>query len=170
MDHEVEVEELGSNIEEDQQVQRNPIDPGSLADQIAVRRPVSTWPPETSEPLSPEDSRSLQSQVEEESIGGLVTGDLLEDAKFYQDVAVELQTAYDNLQKRFDQQLRLMEEASGALRAAESQASRRQQELFEVQRDYEANVQQAIGEAVMEYHEQLAIAKKDWQLKDREHQ
>ena len=49
------MEELGSDIEEDQQVQRNPMDPGSLADQITVRRPVSTWPPETSEPLSPED-------------------------------------------------------------------------------------------------------------------
>ena len=100
----------------------------------------------------------------------MVTGNLLEDAKFYQDVAVELQTAYDNLQKRFNQQSRLMEEASGVLRAAESQASRRQRELFEVQRDYEANVQQAIGEAVMEYREQLAIAKKDRQLKDHEHQ
>ena len=125
MDHEVEVEELGSDIKEDQQVQRNPMDPGSLADQIAVRKPVSTRPLETSEPLSPEDSGSLQSQVEEESIGGLVTGDLLEDAKFYQDVAVELQTAYDTLQKRFDQQSCLMEEASGTLRAAESQVSQR---------------------------------------------
>ena len=112
----------------------------------------------------------MQSQVDEESLGGLVTGDLLEDAKFYQDVAVELQNAYDTLQKRFNHQSRLMEEASGALRAAETQASRRQQELFEVQKDYEANVQQAIGEAVMEYREQLAIAKKDRQLKDHEHQ
>ena len=82
-----------------------------------------------------------------------MTGDLLEDAKFYQDVAVELQTAYDTLQKRFNHQSHLMEEASGALRAAETQASQRQQELFEVQRDYEANVQQAIGEAVVEYRE-----------------
>ena len=100
----------------------------------------------------------MQSQVEEESIGSLVTSDLLEDAKFYQDMAVELQTAYDTLQKRFDQQSHLMEESSGALHAAESQASRRQRELLEVQRDYDANVQQAIGETVMEYHEQLAIA------------
>ena len=63
-----------------------------------------------------------------------------------------------------------MEEASAALCAAETQASRRQRELFEVQRDYEANVQQAIGEVVMEYREQLTIAKKDQQLKDHEHQ
>ena len=109
-------------------------------------------------------------QVDEESVGSLVTSDLAEDAKFYQDVAVELQTAYNTLQKRFNHQSCLMEEASGALRAAESQASRRQRELFEVKRDYETNVQQAIGEAVVEYREQLAIAKKDWQLRDHEHQ
>ena len=42
MDHEVEVEELGSDIKEDQQVQRNPMDPGSFADQITVRRPAPT--------------------------------------------------------------------------------------------------------------------------------
>ena len=57
-------------------------------------------------------------------MSGLITGDLLEDAKFYQDVAVELQTAYDTLQQRFAQQACLMEEASGALHAAESQASK----------------------------------------------
>ena len=125
MDHEVEVEELGSNTEEDQQVQRNPVDPRSLADQIIVRRPAPTRPPETG-PLSPEDSRSLQSQVDEESLGGLVTSDLLEDAKFYQDVAVELQTAYNTWQKRFNHQSRLIKEASAALHAAETQASRKQ--------------------------------------------
>ena len=36
-DHEVEVEEPGSDIEEDQQVRRNPIDSGDLATQITVR-------------------------------------------------------------------------------------------------------------------------------------
>ena len=69
----------------------------------------------------------LQKQLERtESEGGLHTGDLLEDAKFYQDVAVELQTAYETLESRFTQQAHLMEEASGALHAAESEASKRQ--------------------------------------------
>ena len=103
-------------------------------------------------------------------MSGLVTGDLLEDAKFYQDVAVELQTAYDTLQKRFAQQACLMEEASGALHAAESQVSKRQRELLKVQRDHEANVQQAIGKAVVEYREQLTMAKRDQQTKDHEYQ
>ena len=103
-------------------------------------------------------------------MSSLVTGNLLEDTKFYQDVAVELQTAYDTLQQRLAQQARLMEEASGALHAAESQASKRQWELLKVQRNHEADVQQAIGEAVVGYREQVTMAKKDQQKKDREHQ
>ena len=119
------MEELGSNIEEDQQVQRNPMDSGDLAAQITVRRPIPTPTPDSMDQTGPEDSGSSQSRVEEESMSGLVTGVLLEDTKCYQDVAVELQTAYDTLQKRFAQQACLMEEASGALHAAESQASKR---------------------------------------------
>ena len=83
----------------------------------------------------------------------------LEDAKFYQDVAIELQTAYDTLQNRFSQQAHLMKEASGVLHAAESQASERQRELLNVQKDHKANVQLAVGKVVFEYREQLAMAK-----------
>ena len=124
----MEVEDLGSESEEDEQEQRNPLDPGDLASQITVRRPrpapVPVIPPEEESAL--EDSEAPETTGEEESEGGLHTGDLLEDAKFYQDVAVELQTAYETLESRFTQQARLMEEASGALHAAESEASKRQ--------------------------------------------
>ena len=58
-------------------------------------------------------------------MSSLDTGDFLEDAKFYQGVAVELQMAYDNLQHRYAQQACLIEEASGTLHAAETQASKR---------------------------------------------
>ena len=51
-----------------------------------------------------------------------------------------------------------MEEASGALHAAESEASKRQRELLKLQRDHEANVEQAVGRAVSEYKEQLIAA------------
>ena len=40
-DQQVEVEDLGPEIEEDEQEQRNPLDPGDLASQITVRRPRS---------------------------------------------------------------------------------------------------------------------------------
>ena len=112
---------------------------------------------------------SLQSRVEEESMSSLDTGNLLEDAKFYQDVAIELQSAYDNLQHRYAQQARLIEEASGALHAAETQASERQWELLNVQKDHEANVQLAIGKVVFEYREQLAVAKRSQQTKDHQY-
>ena len=102
-------------------------------------------------------------------MSGLVTGNLLEDTKFYQDVAVEVQMAYDTLQNRFAQQACLMEEASEALHATVSQASKRQWELLNVQKDHEANVQQAIGKAVVEYREQLTMAKQNQQTKDRDY-
>ena len=127
-DQQVEVEDLGSESEEDEQEQRNPLDPGDLASQITVRRPrpapVPVIPPEEESAL--EDSEAPETTGEEESEGGLHTGDLLEDTKFYQDVAVELQTTYEMLESRFTQQAHLMEEASGALHAAESEASKRQ--------------------------------------------
>ena len=102
-------------------------------------------------------------------MSGLDTGNLLEDAKFYQDVAIELQLAYDNLQHRYSQQAHLIEEASGALHAAETQASKRQQELLDLQKDHEVNVQLATGKAVFEYREQLAAAKQNQQTKDHEY-
>ena len=89
--------------------------------------------------LQLEDSETPQATGEEESLSGLHTGDLLKDAKFYQDIAIELQTAYKTLESRFTQQARLMKEASGALHAAESQASKRQQELLGLQKDREAD-------------------------------
>ena len=171
-DQRVEVEDLGSESEEDEQGQRNPLDPGDLASQITIRRPrpapVPVIPLEEESAL--EDSEAPETTGEEESEGGLHTGDLLEDAKFYQDVAVELQTTYKTLESRFTQQAHLMEEASGALHAAESEASKRQRELLKLQRDHEANVKQAVGRVVSEYKEQLTAAKQRQQSKDCKHQ
>ena len=162
-DQQVEVEDLGSESEEDEQEQRNPLDPGDLASQITVRRPrpapVPVIPPEEESAL--EDSEAPETTGEEESEGGLLTGDLLEDAKFYQDVAVELQTAYETLESRFTQQARLMEEASGALHAAESEASKRQRELLKLQRDHEANVEQAVGKRSLSTKSSLQLPSKD---------
>ena len=102
------------------------MDPGDLASEIAVRRPAPIPTPHPIDQTAPEDSKSLQSQGEGESMSSLDTGNLLDDTKIYQDVAVELQLAYDNLQHRYSQQAHLIEEAFGALHAAETQASKRQ--------------------------------------------
>ena len=117
-----------------------------------------------------EDSETPQTSGEEESLSGLHMGDLLKDAKFYQDVAIELQTAFNTLESRFTQQAHLMEEASGALHAVESQASKRQQELFKLQKDCKADIQLAVGKAAYEYREQLAATKHKQQSKDCKHQ
>ena len=63
-----------------------------------------------------------------------------------------------------------MEEASGALHTAESEASKRQRELLKLQKNHEANIQLAVGKAVFELKEQLATAKQKQQSKDRKHQ
>ena len=63
-DHEVEVEELESDSEEDQRDQRNPLDPGDLVGQIAVRRPALTPTPRPIDRTGPEDFESPQSWVE----------------------------------------------------------------------------------------------------------
>ena len=169
-DHEVEVEDLGPDSEDEEQDQGNPLDPGDLASQITVRRPRPMPIPQLQDQSGLEDSETPQTTGEEESQSGLHMGDLLKDAKFYQDVAIELQTAYETLESRFTQQAHLMEEASGALHAAESQASKRQQELLKLQKDREADIQLAVGKVVFEYREQLAAAKHKQQSKDRKHQ
>ena len=91
----VEVEDLGPGSDEDEQKWRNPLDPGDFASQITVRRPRPRLTPTapTEEELGLEDSEAPETTGEEESegaIGGLLTGDIIEDAKFYQDIAVEL--------------------------------------------------------------------------------
>ena len=118
-DHEVEVEDLGPDSEDEEQDQGNPLVPRDLASQITVRRPRPKPTPQLQDQSSLEDSETPQT-TGEESQSGLHMGDLLKDAKFYQDIAIELQMAYKTLESRFTQQARLMEEASGALHAAES--------------------------------------------------
>ena len=153
------MEDLGPDSEDEVQVQGNPLDPWDLASQITVRRPRPTPTPQLQDQSGLEDSEAPQTSGEEESLSSLHTGDLLEDAKFYQDITIELQTAYNTLESRFTQKARLMEEASGALHAAESQVSKRQQELLKLQKDCKADIQLAVGEVVYEYREQLAAAR-----------
>ena len=169
-DHEVEVEDLGPDSEDEVQYQGNPLDPGDLPSQITVRKPRSTPIPQLQDQSGLEDSETPQTTGEEESLSSLHMGDLLKDAKFYQDIAIELQTAYETLESRFTQQAHLMEEASGALHDAESQASKRQQELLRLQKDREADIQLSVGKAVFDYKEQLAAAKHKQQSKDCKHQ
>ena len=71
-DQQMEVEDLGPESE-DEQEQRNPLDPSDLASQITVRRPRSTLAPviPLQEESGLEDSEAPETTGEEESTSGL---------------------------------------------------------------------------------------------------
>ena len=100
-------------------------------------------------------------------------GDLLEDAKFYQDATFEYQGAYETLclqqkelQSRYTQQVHLIEEASGALRAAGIELSQRYQEIVNLQQKWDTDIQHAINKAAAQYQLQLSTAKSSLQQKE----
>ena len=102
---------------------------------------------------------------------------LLEDVKYFHNAALGYQDAYETLQQqqeelqsRFTEQAKLVQEASEALRAAEVESSMRQQEIIALQNQQEADIQHAIGQAVLEYWDQLSSAQSNLQQRDREHQ
>ena len=99
-----------------------------------------------------------QAQHEVEEFDALGHSDLLEDAKLYQDAAVEYQSAYYSIQDRYTHQAHLLEEASGALQAMESQTSQTQQELLTLKRSHDTDIQQAVSHAVSQYQMQLTAA------------
>ena len=90
----------------------------------------------------PPAAHQLQDIEDSGESGDILMGDLLEDAKFYQDAAFEYQSSYkalclqqEELQSRYTQQAQLIEEASGALRSAETKSSQRYQEIVNLQHE-----------------------------------
>ena len=105
-----------------------------------------------------------------------VIEDLVEDAKFYQDVAVELQGVYEDLyqkqvklEHKYEEQSNL-KEASVAIQAAEAEAKQRHQDLLDVQCGKQFEFDQALSSAVEQYKVQLNTAQSNLQACDREHQ
>ena len=111
--------------------------------------------------------------MEDIDFGVMDSGDLIEDAKFYQDATIEYQRAYKTLQLqqgRNTQQACLIEEASGALKAAESEVSKHHQELISFQQSHDRDIQSAVNKAVAKYQAQLSSANSILQSKDHKHQ
>ena len=103
--------------------------------------------------------------------------DLVQDAKFYQDTALELQGAYKDLyqwqvklQGEYDEQSKLLKEASMAIKAADAEAKQRHQALLDVQCNKQQEFNQAIEGAVQQYKVQLNTAQSKLQARDWEHQ
>ena len=147
----------------------------SLASSIAVPRVPQITTRETMRPSShelsqhhteqPETGEFPQTPSSVESANASHTANLLEDIKYfhnaalgYQDTYKALQQQQEELQSRFTEQAKLVQEASEALKAAEVESSVRQQEVIALQSQWEADIQQAIGQAVVEYWDQLSSA------------
>ena len=84
--------------------------------------------------------------------------DIIQDAQFFQDTAIEYQVAYHSLEDKYTHQAVLMKEASEALQASESRASNMQQELLVLQHNREADIQRAVSNMVLQYQQQLSSA------------
>ena len=105
----------------------------------------------------------LQQEVDD---SGSEAGDIIHDAKFFQDAVTEYQLAYQSLDEKYTHQAILVKEASEALKASESHVSMLQEELMALQCNHEADIHQAVGQAVSQYEHQLQSA----QSLTREHQ
>ena len=179
--------EVDSDSDVEFQDSREVLPTRSLADSTAVPRVPQTTTTETMQPLLHELSQhctkqlesgeSLQTPNSEESANASHTANLLEDIRYFHNAALGYQDAYEalqqqqeELQSRFTEQAKLVQKASEVLKAAYVESSARQQEIIALQSQWEADIQHAIGQAVLEYQDQLSSAQSNLQQRDREHQ
>ena len=105
------------------------------------------------------------------------TANLLEDVKYFHNTALSYQDAYEalqaqqvELQTKFSEQAQLVQEASDALKAAEAESAVCQQELAAelttLRSQREADIQQAIGQAMVQYRDQLSSTQATQQQRD----
>ena len=80
--------------------------------------------PETTDNTDPDP---VPSSVDD---SGSETGDIVQDAQFFQDVVTEYQLAYQSLDEKYTHQAILVKEASEALKASESHVAELQEEVM----------------------------------------
>ena len=130
-----------------------------LADQIAIHRQILVMDSELTEgdtnvdPV-PASTHHLQWDVDD---SGLETGDIIQDAKFFQEAVTEYQLAYQSLDEKYTHQVILVKEASEALKASESHVAELQGELMALKWACETDIQQAVGQAVSQYEQWLTM-------------
>ena len=87
---------------------------------------------------------------------GSGTGDIADDAKFFQDAATEYQLAYQELDKKYSEQAVLVQEASEALRTSESQTKELRKELDTLKKNRDSDIQMAVGGVVLQFEQRLS--------------
>ena len=141
-------EELGSMSNIDTvEIPADQVAPEELPQRVIVQRRV----PIESDEESIIDTDVLTT-IDETGSG---TGDIVDDAKLFQDAATEYQLAYQSLDKKYSEQAVLVHEASEALKVSEGRTKELQQELDALKKNRESDIQLAIGGAVLQYEELL---------------
>ena len=164
--------EVDSSSEEEFQDSNTEPVPRSLAQTITATRvpqvaQATSQPSSTTRPRQPqwtESVESVQTPGSAESVESVNThtANLLEDVKYFHNAALSYQDAYEalqmqqvELQTKFSEQAQLVQEASDALRANEVESAARQQELMSelttLRDQREVDIQQAVGQAVVQY-------------------
>ena len=172
------VAEVDSSSDDEFQDSNTEQPPRSLAQSITATRVPQVAAQQTSQPPSPTRTRQVQRTESVESVQtpgstesvesvNTHTANLLEDVKYFHNAALSYQDAYEalqvqqvELQTKFSEQAQLVQEASDALKAAEAESAVRQQELVSelttLRNQREADIQQAVGQAVVQYRDQLS--------------
>ena len=162
------VAEVDLSSEDEFQDSKEDPHPRSLAESITATRvpQVSTF--QTAQPSSPNQTEhhikqtgpveSLQTPSSVESANTQHTANLLEDIKYFHNATLSYQDAYEalqlqqaELQTKFTEQAQLVQEASEALKAVEAESTAKQQEITTLCGQWEADIQHAIGQAVVQY-------------------
>ena len=99
---------------------------------------------------------------------GPKTGDIVEDATFFQEAATEYQLAYQSLDEKYSQQAVLVKKASEALKASQSRIAELQQEVVALKQTCETDIPQAVGQAVSQYEQHLSTEQSQHQLAVKE--
>ena len=122
-----------------------------LADQIVVHRQI---PVEDPEEIDNTDQNPVPTSVDD---SGSEDGDIICNAKFFQEAATEYQQAYQSLDEKYTHQAILVQEASEALKASESHVAELQEELKALQQNCDNDIQQAVSQAVSQYEQKLSM-------------
>ena len=109
-----------------------------LADQIAIRRWIPVMDPEMTDNTDPDP---VPASIND---SGSETGDIVQDAQFFQDAATEYQLTYQSLDEKYTHQAVLVKEASEALKASESHVAELQEEVMALKRTRETDIQQTV--------------------------
>ena len=173
-----------SGSEEEFKDSREVLSPGEQLEPTSAPIPAP-GPAKVTVPSGSMSSSSLdgppQGEVDYNLIGvgcddGPLAQDLIENVKFYQDVALNYQNTYEallaqqtELQGRFQAQSSLSEEHLAAIHAAEVEAQQCHQELLNLKNEHQKEVYSAVSRAAGQYKAQLSSAQGSLQSQDLKH-